>query len=60
MVKILSILITAMAVLSPVAQAGVCKDDTLNCGSTLKKKRNELLPRAPVLQSYSPPRISES
>ncbi|KAG6300232.1 hypothetical protein E4U09_007212 [Claviceps aff. purpurea] len=40
MVKILSIFITCttLAVLSPVAQAGACKEDTLNCGSTLKRK----------------------
>ncbi|KAG5953748.1 hypothetical protein E4U57_005092 [Claviceps arundinis] len=38
MVKILSILITTLAVISPVAQAGVCKEGMLNCGSTLKRK----------------------
>ncbi|KAG6097023.1 hypothetical protein E4U30_001018 [Claviceps sp. LM220 group G6] len=38
MVKILSILITTLAVISPVAQAGVCKANILNCGSTLKRK----------------------
>ncbi|KAG6255263.1 hypothetical protein E4U23_004573 [Claviceps purpurea] len=40
MVNILSLFITCttLAVLSPVAQAGACKEDTLNCGSTLKRK----------------------
>ncbi|KAG6224328.1 hypothetical protein E4U34_000430 [Claviceps purpurea] len=40
MVNILSLFIacTTLAVLSPVAQAGACKEDILNCGSTLKRK----------------------
>ncbi|KAG6117222.1 hypothetical protein E4U13_001256 [Claviceps humidiphila] len=41
MVKILSIFITTLAALSPVAQAGACKEGIVNCGSTLQKFRNE-------------------
>ncbi|KAG5948296.1 hypothetical protein E4U59_000024 [Claviceps monticola] len=50
MVKILSIFIATLAAVSPVAQAGACKKDILNCGSTLQKFRKESpLQKAPMI-----------
>ncbi|KAG6239996.1 hypothetical protein E4U25_008527 [Claviceps purpurea] len=48
MVKILSIFIATLAAVSPVAQAGACKDGIVNCGSTLQKLR---IPGAEKLNS---------